>query len=89
MVRPTLDDAKCLARSWLSATLRRVRRVVTYEVTHVGEPVALQTPVAATRLERLEHAGELSRAEALVSPLRRFRPLPGRPMHEIISADRG
>ena len=76
-------------RDHLTATIRRVRDGETIEITHDGEPVALLSPIPADRLERLERAGELTRAVPLTRPLRLFEPLSGRTTEEIIAEDRG
>jgi prevent-host-death family protein len=59
-------------RDTLTATIRRVQRGETIEVTHHGSPVAVLSPVPADRVERLVASGEVSRGEPLGRPLRRF-----------------
>jgi prevent-host-death family protein len=76
-------------RDHLTSTIRRVRNGETLEITHDGEPVALLSPIPHDRLERLERAGELSRAAPFRLPSRTFQPLSGRTTEEIISEDRG
>jgi prevent-host-death family protein len=75
-------------RDHLTATIRRVRDGETLEITHDGVPVALLSPISADRLERLERAGELTRAVPLTRPIRRFEPLSGRSTEDIIGEDR-
>lgn len=60
-------------RDTLTATIRRVKRGETIEVTHHGEPVALLSPVPEDRLARLVAAGHVTlptRPLDLSSPLR-------------------
>ena len=45
-------------RDTLTATIRRVQRGETIEVTHHGSPVAVLAPVPADRVERLIASGE-------------------------------
>ena len=52
-------------RDSLTATLRRVRRGETIEVTHHGVPVAILVPVPADRIEHLVAAGDVSPAHPL------------------------
>lgn len=59
-------------RDSLTATIRRVRRGETIEVTHHGATVAVLAPVASDRVARLVAAGDVTRGESLVRPLRRF-----------------
>jgi prevent-host-death family protein len=58
-------------RDTLTATIRRVQRGETIEVTHHGSPVAVLTPVPADRLERLVARGDISPGKSLDRPLRR------------------
>lgn len=58
-------------RDTLTATIRRVQRGETIEVTHHGRPVAVLTPLPAGRIERLVAAGD-------VAPGRPFEPSPRR-----------
>ena len=59
-------------RDTLTATIRRVQRGETIEVTHHGSPVAVLAPVPTDRLERLVAAGDVSSGEPLDRPLRRY-----------------
>jgi prevent-host-death family protein len=47
-------------RDTLTATIRRVQRGETIEVTHHGSPVAVLSPVPADRIERLVARGDVS-----------------------------
>jgi prevent-host-death family protein len=59
-------------RDTLTATIRRVQRGETIEVTHHGSPVAVLGPVPADRIERLVTRGEVTPGEPLGRPLRRY-----------------
>ena len=59
-------------RDSLPATIRRVRRGETIEVTHHGAPVAVLAPVPADRIDRLVAAGEVTAGAPLARPLARF-----------------
>jgi prevent-host-death family protein len=59
-------------RDSLTATIRRVRRGETIEVTHHGAPVALISPLPGDRIDRLVAAGDVTPGEPLLRPLRRF-----------------
>ena len=59
-------------RDTLTATLRRVQRGETVEVTNHGVPVAVLAPLPADRVERLLAAGAATRGEPLERPLRRY-----------------
>jgi prevent-host-death family protein len=59
-------------RDSLTATLRRVQRGETIEVTNHGEPVALLAPLPTDRLQQLIAAGE-------ATPPSRPLELPARP----------
>ena len=58
-------------RDTLTATIRRVQRGETIEVTHHGAPVAVLAPVPADRIERLLATGEVTPGVPLEAPLRR------------------
>src|SRR4051794_41940312 len=58
-------------RDPLTATIRRVQRGETIEVTHHGAPVALLAPLPADRIERLVSRGEVTLGEPLQRALRR------------------
>jgi prevent-host-death family protein len=47
-------------RDTLTATIRRVQRGETIEVTHHGAPVAMLAPVPADRISRLVSSGDVS-----------------------------
>jgi prevent-host-death family protein len=59
-------------RDTLTATIRRVRRGESIEITHDGTPVALLSPLPSTRIERLLASGEATPPTPLDRPLRRF-----------------
>jgi antitoxin (DNA-binding transcriptional repressor) of toxin-antitoxin stability system len=59
-------------RDTLTATIRRVRKGETLEVTHDGEPVAILAPVRGDRIERLIGGGDVAAPTPLKQPLRRF-----------------
>lgn len=59
-------------RDKLPATIRRVQRGETIEVTHHGVPVAVLGPVPAGRTARLVAAGDVSAGKPLESRPRRF-----------------
>jgi prevent-host-death family protein len=58
-------------RDTLTATIRRVRRGETIEVTHHGASVALLTPVPDDRIERLVSSGDVTVGKPLERALRR------------------
>jgi prevent-host-death family protein len=58
-------------RDTLTATIRRVQRGETIEVTHHGAPVAVLAPLAADRIGRLVAGGEVTPGKPLERPLRR------------------
>jgi prevent-host-death family protein len=59
-------------RDTLTATIRRVQRGETIEVTHHGSPVAVLAPVAADRIERLLAAGDVAPPKPPERALRRY-----------------
>ncbi len=59
-------------RDTFTATIRRVRRGETIEVTHHGAPVAVLAPIPAHRLDRLVASGEVTPGEPLGRALRRY-----------------
>jgi prevent-host-death family protein len=59
-------------RETLTATLRRVERGETIEVTNRGLPVAILAPVPADRVDRLVAAGVATPGEPLERALRRY-----------------
>lgn len=59
-------------RDTLTATIRRVQRGETIEVTHHGSPVAVLAPVPADRIERLMAAGDVAPPNPLEQALRRY-----------------
>ena len=75
-------------RDSLTATLRRVQLGETIEVTHHGKSVAVLSPVATDRIERLLASGELSPAASLEWPLRRHPVKGGMSASEAIEDDR-
>ena len=56
-------------RDSLTATIRRVQRGETIEVTNHGAPVAVISPVPADRIERLIAAGEVTPGKPLERPI--------------------
>lgn len=58
-------------RDTLTATIRRVQRGETIEVTHHGSPVAVLAPLPADRVERLVASGELTPGKPIGRALRR------------------
>jgi prevent-host-death family protein len=59
-------------RDQLTATIRRVRRGETIEITHHGAPVAVLAPVPPDPVERLVASGEVTPGRRLDRPLRRY-----------------
>ena len=59
-------------RDNLTATIRRVRRGETIEVTHHGAPVAVLAPLPADRIDRLVAEGDVTPGQPLARPVRRF-----------------
>lgn len=59
-------------RDSLTATLRRVQRGETIEVTHHGSPVAILAPVPVERIKRLAASGDVTLGEQLDRAPRRF-----------------
>jgi prevent-host-death family protein len=59
-------------RDTLTATIRRVQRGETIEVTHHGAPVAVLAPVPADRIARLLASGDVSAGTAPGRPSRRY-----------------
>ena len=59
-------------RDTLTATIRRVQRGETIEVTHHGSPVAVLAPLPADRIERLVAAGDVAPGVQLEHRLRRY-----------------
>lgn len=75
-------------RDSLTATIRRVQRGETIEVTHHGTPVAVLAPVPADRIERLVAAGDVTPGAPLGRPLRRHPVTGGMSATEAIEDDR-
>jgi prevent-host-death family protein len=59
-------------RDSLTATIRRVRRGETIEITHHGSPVAVLAPVPTDRIERLLASREASMGAPLERELVRY-----------------
>jgi prevent-host-death family protein len=59
-------------RDTLPATIRRVQRGETIEVTHHGAPVAVLAPLPADRIERLVASGEVTGGGPLDVERRRY-----------------
>ena len=75
-------------RDTLTATIRRVQRGETIQVTHHGSPVAVLAPVPADRVERLLASGELSPAKRLDRRLQRHPVTGDRSASEALEEDR-
>jgi prevent-host-death family protein len=75
-------------RDTFTATLRRVQRGETIEVTHHGAPVAVLTPLPADRIDRLIAAGDVAPPEPLERPLRRHRVTGDLSASEALAEDR-
>jgi prevent-host-death family protein len=58
-------------RDTLTATIRRVQRGETIEVTHHGAPVAVLSPVPADRIARLVASGDVTLGEPIAARPRR------------------
>lgn len=58
-------------RDTLTATLRRVQRGETIEVTHHGAPVAVLAPIPEDRIGRLVAAGDVTPARPLANKISR------------------
>jgi prevent-host-death family protein len=65
-------------RDTLTATIRRVQRGETIEVTHHGEPVALLSPVPDDRIARLLASGIVSPPSRPLDLSRPLRPVTGK-----------
>ena len=59
-------------RDNFTATLRRVQRGETIEVTHHGAPIAVLAPLPADRIDRLVLRGGVTPGRPLERPLRRY-----------------
>lgn len=59
-------------RDTLTATIRRVQRGETIEVTHHGAPVAVLAPLPEDRIERLVASGEATPGRPLEGAVRRY-----------------
>ena len=59
-------------RDTLTATIRRVQRGETIEVTHHGAPVAVLTPVPVDPIDRLLAGGVVTPGRPLDRALRRY-----------------
>lgn len=59
-------------RDTLTATVRRVQRGETIEVTHHGSPVAVLAPLPGDRISRLTAGGDVTPGEPLERALRRY-----------------
>lgn len=75
-------------RDTLTATIRRVQRGETIEVTHHGAPVAVLAPVPADRIDRLLATGEVTPGKPLERALRRAPVTGGMSAGEAIEDDR-
>jgi len=75
-------------RDSLTATIRRVQRGETIEVTHHGSPVAVLSPVSGDRIQRLVAAGDVTPATPLDGRLDRFPVTGAMSASEAIEDDR-
>ena len=75
-------------RDTLTATLRRVQRGETIEVTHHGVPVAVLAPLPAERIDRLVATGEATPGQPLERALLRYPVTGASSASEAIEADR-
>jgi antitoxin (DNA-binding transcriptional repressor) of toxin-antitoxin stability system len=75
-------------RDTLAATIRRVRRGETIEVTHHGAHVAILAPLPADRIQRLVSSGDVTPGRPLARPLRRHPITGDRSASEAIEDDR-
>jgi prevent-host-death family protein len=75
-------------RDTLTATIRRVQRGETIEVTHHGRIVAVLSPVPPDRVARLVAGGDVSAGQPLDRPLRRFPVTGARTASQAIEDDR-
>lgn len=75
-------------RDGLTATIRRVERGETIEVTHHGRPVALLTPVPSDRIARLVASGDVSAAAPTGGPRRRHPVTGAMSASQALEADR-
>jgi prevent-host-death family protein len=75
-------------RDTLTATIRRVQRGETIEVTHHGSPVAVLAPLPEDRIERLVAGGDVTPGEPVGRPLRRHPVVGDLSASEAIEDDR-
>jgi prevent-host-death family protein len=75
-------------RDTLTATIRRVRRGATVEITHRGRAVARLAPIGEDRIEDLLQAGDIGPAESLGWPPRRFPVTTGVTASQALEDDR-
>lgn len=75
-------------RDTLTATIRRVQRGETFEVTHHGAPVAVLAPLPADRIDRLIAAGEVTPGTPLERAIRRHQVTGDMSASEAIEEDR-
>ena len=75
-------------RDTLTATIRRVQRGETIQVTHHGSPVAVLAPVPADRVERLIASGEMSPATTLDHKVQRHPAVGAQSASEALQEDR-
>jgi antitoxin (DNA-binding transcriptional repressor) of toxin-antitoxin stability system len=75
-------------RDSLPATIQRVRRGETFEVTHHGAPVAVLAPLPVDRIERLVAKGEITPGRPLERALRRYPVTGERSASQAIEDDR-
>jgi prevent-host-death family protein len=75
-------------RDTLTATIRRVQRGETIEVTHHGVPVAVLGPVPAGRIARLVASGDVSAGKPHEAPRARFPVMGAVSASEALAEDR-
>jgi prevent-host-death family protein len=75
-------------RDTLTATIRRVRAGETVEITHHGRPIAILAPTSEDRIEQLLETGDVTPAEPLDRPLRRFKATTGVSASQALEEDR-
>lgn len=75
-------------RDALTATIRRVEKGETIEITNHGTPVALLSPLPADRMARLVSSGDVSAAVPLAAPIRRHPAATGVAASEALEEDR-
>ena len=75
-------------RDSLTATMRRVQRGETIEVTHHGVPVAILSPLPTDRISRLVASGDVLLGKPLDRPLQRVAVTGEMSASDALEADR-